>query len=102
MNEIYGRHGDLVIQKEAVPPGVVLTKQKAPLVLAGKEEGSHTIADFENVEFVLDGEVQRLRVLNPVTLVHGARHKTVLLEPGEYVVYPLAEMSGDLARRVDD
>lgn len=102
MTEIYGRHGDLVICKEAVPTSVTLVAQRAPLVLAGREDGAHTIAQYERVGYAQDGEVQRLRVRESVTLSHGTRHNSVTLEPGDYVIYPLTEMNGALARRVED
>jgi len=102
MEQIYARHGDLVIRKEAVPPGFDLKKPSAPLVLAGHESAPHVIAAFQDVEHGADGETQRLRVAKSVMLTHGGRHAAIEIEPGDYVVYPLAEMSGDLARSVED
>jgi hypothetical protein len=100
--EIYARHGDLVIQKEALPEGFVLSKPTAPLILAGRETAPHTIASYADVEHGAGGGVQRLRVRRAVKLTHGGRHNTIAIEPGDYVIYPLAEMSGDLARSVED
>lgn len=102
MEQIYARHGDLVIRKEAVPSDFELKKPSAPLVLAGHESAPHVIAAFADVEHGADGETQRLRVARAVTLTHGGRHTTIEIEPGDYVIYPLAEMSGDLARSVED
>lgn len=102
MDNLYARHGDLVIVKEAVPAGFQLEKPKAPVVLAGREDAAHTIAKFKDIEHGTDGEVQRLRVLRDVELTHGARHNTINLEPGDYALWPLGEMSGEIARRVED
>lgn len=102
MEQIYARHGDLVIRKEAVPAGFELKKPTAPLVLAGHESAPHIIAEFQNVAHGADGETQRLRVSKTVTLTHGGRHTAIEIEPDDYVIYPLAEMSGDLARSVED
>lgn len=101
-NQIYARHGDLVIRKEAIPQGFALARPKAPLVLAGRETAPHTIAQFGNVEHGEVDGVQRLRVVEPVTLTHGGRHTTISLEPGEYAIEPLAEMRGDLVAAVED
>lgn len=102
MDNLYARHGDLVIVKEAVPSGITLEKPKAPLVLAGRESAPHTIEDFSAVEHAVDGEVQRLRVLRATQLSHSSRHVTIPLEVGEYALWPLGEMSGEIARRVED
>lgn len=102
MEQIYARHGDLVIRKEAVPSGFVVTRPTGPVVLAGHESAPHVIAAFQDVEYGTDGDTQRLRVTREVQLTHGGRHTTVSLEAGEYAIEPLAEMSGDIARSVED
>lgn len=99
--KIYARHGDLVIRKEAIPPGTALAKPTAPLILAGHETAPHTIGQFGNVEYA-GGDVQRLRVAKNVTLTHGGRHTEITLEPGDYAIEPLAEMRGDLVQAVED
>jgi hypothetical protein len=101
-DQIYARHGDLVIRKEAVPPGLALAKPTAPLILAGHETAPHTIARFGDVEYAEADGVQRLRVAKHVTLTHGGRHTEISLEPGDYAIEPLAEMRGDLVQAVDD
>lgn len=102
-DQIYARHGDLVIRKEAVPSGFPLARPLAPLVLAGRESAPHTIAQIGGVEHGEVEGVQRLRVTGPaVTLTHGGRHTEITLEPGDYSIEPLAEMRGDLVQAVED
>jgi len=100
--QIYARHGDLVIRKEAIPADFPLARPLAPLILAGRETAPHTIARFNVVEHGEVDGVQRLRVVEPVTLTHGGRHTEISLEPGEYAIEPLAEMRGDLVQAVED
>lgn len=102
MEQIYARHGDLVINKEPTPSTVELKKPAGPLVLAGTDSSPHSIAQFNAVLHAKVGEMQYLKVVEPVQLSHDGRHKAITIEPGEYSIYPLAEMSGEMARRVED
>lgn len=101
-DKIYARHGDLKFFAEPIPAGVQLSTPKGPLILAGRESAPHTIGKFGDVEHAADGDVQYLRVKNAVELTHGGRHVAITIEPGDYVIEPLAEMRGDLVQAVED
>lgn len=100
--ELFARHGDLVISRSAIPDSVELTKPGAPVVLAGRESAPHTIGQFGAVLYGRRDAVQFVRALEPVELTHSERHKPIALPAGDYHIASLAEMSGDLARAVDD
>lgn len=108
MEQLYARHGDLVINRTPIPADIQLEKPKAPVVLAGRESAPHTITDFGSVLYGQRDGIQFVRVLKDVELSHSERHKTIQLvsgyAPGEgdYHVASLAEMNGDLARSVED
>lgn len=102
MDQLFARHGDLVINKAAIPSNVKLEEPKAPVVLAGRESAPHTISDFRSVLYGRENEIQFVRVTKPVELTHSERHKTIELPAGDYQIASLAEMNGDLARAVED
>jgi hypothetical protein len=102
MDQIFARHGDLVINRAPIPSGAKLDKPKVRVVLAGRESAPHAIDAFESVLYGQSGSLQFVRVLEPVELSHSERHKTIALPPGDYQIASLAEMSGDIARAVDD
>jgi hypothetical protein len=102
MEQLFARHGDLVINKAPIPRGVDLLQPKTAVVLAGRESAPHAIAEFQHVLYGQDGAVQYLRVAQEVELSHSERHKTIALPPGDYQIASLAEMSGDMARAVED
>lgn len=102
MEQLFARHGDLVINKAPIPSGIELSEPTAPVVLAGRESAPHVIADFQHVKYGTRNGIQFLRVAQQVELSHSERHKTIALPPGDYQVASLAEMSGDMARAVED
>lgn len=102
MDQIFARHGDLVINKAPIPKDIELTEPKSRVVLAGRESAPHAIAEFQHVKYGARGGIQYLRIAEPVELSHSERHKTITLPPGDYQVASLAEMNGDMARAVED
>ncbi len=102
MDQIFARHGDLVINRSPIPKSVKLSEPKSTVVLAGRESAPHAIAEFQHVLYGQEGAIQYLRIAQPVELSHSERHKTIALPPGDYQVASLAEMNGDLARAVED
>lgn len=102
MEQLFARHGDLVINRASIPGNIELAAPKATIVLAGRESAPHAIAEFQHVLYGQVGSVQYLRVAKEVELSHSERHKTIALPPGDYQIASLAEMNGDMARAVDD
>lgn len=102
MEQLFARHGDLVINCAPIPKDIELAEPKARIVLAGRESASHAIAEFQHVKYGRRDGIQYLRVAKEVELSHSERHKTIALPPGDYQVASLAEMNGDLARAVED
>lgn len=101
-NEIYGRHGDLVIRQESAPSGVEYKPLTGPLVVAGRDTAPHAISAFEGVLYAQRGATQYVYFETPKELTHQGRHQTVTLEPGSYSFESLTEMDGELARAVED
>jgi hypothetical protein len=102
MEQLFARHGDLVINRAPIPTNIELSEPKAPVVLAGRESAPHAIAEYQHVKYGQSEGIQYLRVAKEVELSHSERHKTIALPPGDYQVASLAEMNGDLARAVED
>lgn len=102
MEQLFARHGDLVINQAPIPADIELRDPKAPVVLAGRESAPHAIAEFQHVKYGSREGIQFLRVAQEVELSHSERHKTIALPPGDYQIASLAEMNGDLARAVED
>lgn len=102
MEQIFARHGDLVINRADIPSDITLAQPKGRVVLAGRESAPHAIDAFQHVLYGQRDGIQFLRVAEPVELTHSERHKTIALPPGDYQVASLAEMNGDLSRAVDD
>lgn len=102
MEQLFARHGDLVINRAAIPKDIELDQPKAAVILAGRESAPHAIAEFEHVKYGARDGIQYLRVAKEVDLSHSERHKTIALPPGDYQIASLAEMNGDLARAVED
>ena len=100
--KLYARHGDLVIEKLSTPITGDLVKTKN-LVFAGDSSG-HTHVLRGDCEALRDGRVTRVRVAKPTDLEHGKPdgHKTISLEPGDYVVRPLRERGDGSDRAVED
>jgi hypothetical protein len=102
MEQLFARHGDLVINQAAIPESVELKQPTAPVILAGRESAPHAIADFGSVLYGRSEAIQFVRVIRDVELSHSERHKTIALPAGDYQIASLAEMNGDLARSVED
>lgn len=102
MEQLFARHGDLVINQAAIPKDIELGQPKAPVILAGRESAPHAIAEFQHVQYGIREGIQYLRVAKQVDLSHSERHKTIALPPGDYQIASLAEMNGEMPRAVDD
>ncbi len=103
-NELDARHGDLVNNRTPIPAAVLplLKRATAPIILAGHDSAPHRIDDFEAVEYAQVDDVQWLRLSRDVQLTHLGRHTAIILLAGDNEVYPLTEMSGEMARNVAD
>ena len=100
--EIYGRHGDLVIQKLDTPITGELTEVRN-LVFAGDSSG-HTHTLKGKALHRRDGRRTFVRVAKATALVHGKAdgHKTMPIAAGDYEVRPLRERGDGADRAVED
>lgn len=103
-NELDARHGDLVINRTAIPATVLplLKSATAPIILAGHDSAPHRINDFAAVEYAEVDGIQWLRLSRDVELSHLGRHTAITMLAGDNEVYPLTEMNGEMARNVLD
>lgn len=99
---IYGRQGDLVIEKLAAPITGELEATKR-IVFAGDSSGHpHTLLGA--AQFRREGRRTLVRVEKALAITHGKPdgHATVTLEPGDYAVHPLRERGDGSDRAVED
>ncbi len=95
--EIYGRQGDLVIEKTQITGEL---KPCRNLVLAGSDNGAHVLNGACLHRQV--GRRHEVRIAEATTLSHGSRHNTAAMEPGDYVIGPLRERGDGQDRDVED
>jgi hypothetical protein len=101
--EIYGRQGDLVVEKLSKMITETLEKGKA-VTFAGDSSGHpHRITGAVEFKRIANGTTL-LRVAKPVAITHGrgGGHKALALEPGDYEIRPLRERGDQNDRNVED
>ena len=101
--ELFGRQGDLVIEKLSEKLSGELT-ERADLVFAGDSSGHrHRLQGVALVELQRPGRT-RFRLTKAADLAHEKAdgHKTVSLEPGDYEVRSLRERGDASDRAVED
>jgi hypothetical protein len=88
------RHGDLVFVREPIPTSAEL-KKRTNFVVRGVGSHAHTLQGTVLATEPTTTPV-RIRIQESVTLAHGETHQDAVLAPGEYAVYPLRDLRGDV------
>lgn len=100
---LYGRQGDLVIEKLDKPIEGDLVKQKN-IVFAGDSSGHRHRLMGDAMVLALAGSTRRFQIKKATELVHEKPdgHHTLTLEAGSYEIRPLRERGNGSDRAVED
>lgn len=100
---LYGRQGDLVIEKLTQPLTGDLVKQ-TNIVFAGDSSGHRHRLMGTALVLPSTGRTTRFSIVEPTDLVHEKAdgHKTLPLEAGSYEIRPLRERGDAGDRAVED
>ena len=101
--KIYGRHGDLVIERLTQEIEGDLRTEENP-TLAGRSSGHpHRLMGKVMLRREDDGRTL-VRLGESMLLIHegGAGHETATMLPGDYEIRSLRERGDGLDRRVED